>query len=140
VTYAAGVPTVWQMLLNHMKAGGLRFSPLKRTVIGGSACPPAMITCLQRRVRRVGAARLGHDRDEPAGHAVHAQEQAPQALPREEQMKIRLKQGRAIYGVDMKIVDDDGQELPWDGKTYGDLWSRGPGSCAEYFKGEAAAP
>ena len=43
VTYAAGVPTVWQMLLGHMKPGGLRFSTLKRTVIGGSACPPAMI-------------------------------------------------------------------------------------------------
>jgi acyl-CoA synthetase (AMP-forming)/AMP-acid ligase II len=44
VTFAAGVPTVWQMLLGHMQAGGLTFSTLKRTVIGGSACPPAMIT------------------------------------------------------------------------------------------------
>ena len=77
VTYAAGVPTVWQMMLGHMKPDGLQFSTLKRTVIGGSACPPAMIHAFQRRLRRRGAARLGHDRDVAAGHAVHAEEQAP---------------------------------------------------------------
>jgi fatty-acyl-CoA synthase len=57
-----------------------------------------------------------------------------------EQMKIRLKQGRAIYGVDMKIVGDDGTELPWDGKTYGDLLVKGPWIVKEYFKGEGGNP
>src|SRR5256885_13872527 len=52
VTYAAGVPTVWQMLLGHIRPGGLRFSTLKRTVIGGSACPPAMITAFQDEIGR----------------------------------------------------------------------------------------
>jgi hypothetical protein len=66
---------------------------------------------------------------------VHAQEQAP-GLPADEKMKIRLKQGRAIYGVDMKIVDADGNELPWDGKTYGDLLVKGPWIISSYFKGE----
>ena len=55
-------------------------------------------------------------------------------------MKIRLKQGRAIFGVDMKIVDDDGEELPWDGKTYGDLYVKGPWVVREYFKGEGGDP
>ncbi|MDB5850945.1 MAG: long-chain fatty acid--CoA ligase, partial [Rhodoferax sp.] len=62
------------------------------------------------------------------------------ALPREEQMKIRLKQGRAIYGVDMKIVGEDGQELPFDGKSSGDLYVKGPWIVAEYFKGEGGNP
>jgi fatty-acyl-CoA synthase len=55
-------------------------------------------------------------------------------------MKIRLKQGRAIFGVDMKIVDGDGLELPWDGKAYGDLLVRGPWILGEYFKGEGGDP
>ncbi len=62
------------------------------------------------------------------------------SLPESEQMKIRLKQGRAIFGVDMKIVGDDGRELPWDGKAYGDLLVRGPWILREYFKGEGGDP
>ncbi|MCX8006071.1 MAG: AMP-binding protein, partial [Burkholderiaceae bacterium] len=62
------------------------------------------------------------------------------ALPAEEPQKIRLKQGRAIYGVDMKIVGDDGNELPWDGKAFGDLLVRGPWVVREYFKGEGGNP
>ena len=61
-------------------------------------------------------------------------------MSREEQMKIRLKQGRAIYGVDMKIVGEDGKELPHDGKAYGDLLVKGPWIVREYFKGEGGDP
>jgi hypothetical protein len=71
---------------------------------------------------------------------VHAEEQAPDDAAADEQMKIRLKQGRAIFGVDMKIVDDNGEELPWDGKTYGDLYVKGPWIVREYFKGEGGDP
>jgi fatty-acyl-CoA synthase len=63
-----------------------------------------------------------------------------QSLPAEDKMKIRLKQGRAIYGVDMKIVNDLGAELPWDGKTYGDLLVKGPWIVRDYYKGEGASP
>jgi acyl-CoA synthetase (AMP-forming)/AMP-acid ligase II len=62
------------------------------------------------------------------------------ALPKDEQMKILQKQGRAIYGVDMKIVGGDGKELPWDGKTYGDLLVKGPWIVGSYFKGEGGDP
>ena len=121
VTFAAGVPTVWQMLLGHMKPNNLRFSTLEAHRDRRLGLPAGHDPCLPRGLRRRGAARLGHDRDEPAGHAVHAEEQAPDACRADEQMKIRLKQGRAIFGVDMKIVGDNGEELPWDGKTSGDL-------------------
>jgi fatty-acyl-CoA synthase len=61
-------------------------------------------------------------------------------LSPEEQLKVRLKQGRAIFGADMKIVDEAGKELPWDGKTFGDLLVRGPWIIASYFKGEGGDP
>ncbi len=139
VTYSAGVPTVWQMLLGHLKANNLKFSTLKRTVIGGSACPPAMI------------AAFNDDYGVEVLHAWGMTEMSPLGtlctlknkhllLSKEEQMKILLKQGRAIYGVDMKIVGDDGMALPHDGKAYGDLLVKGPWVVREYFKGEGGDP
>ena len=80
VTYSAGVPTVWLGLLQHVTAEQAPGSaPCKRTVIGGSACPPAMIRTFKRPVRGRGDPRLGHDRDVAAGHAEQAAEQAPEA-------------------------------------------------------------
>jgi 3-(methylthio)propionyl---CoA ligase len=139
VTYSAGVPTVWQMLLGHVKANGLRFSTLKRTVIGGSACPPAMI------------AAFNDDYGVEVLHAWGMTELSPMgtlctlkskhlSLSKEAQMKIRLKQGRAVYGVDFKIVGDDGQALPHDGKAFGDLLVKGPWVVRDYFKTDSASP
>jgi 3-(methylthio)propionyl---CoA ligase len=133
VTFAAGVPTVWQMLLAHMQANGLRFSTVNRTVIGGSACPPAMINA------------FNDDYGVDVLHAWGMTEMSPLGtlctlknkhllLSKEEQIKIRLKQGRAIYGMDMKIVDEAGKPLPHDGKAFGDLLVKGPWIVAEYFK------
>ncbi len=134
VTFAAGVPTVWQMLLAHMRPAGLRFSSLRRTVIGGSACPPAMIEAFQ------------HDYGVDVVHAWGMTEMSPLgtlcvlknkhlALPPEEQTKLRMKQGRAVFGVDMKILDGAGREQPWDGKTFGDLYVKGPWVIARYYRG-----
>ena len=139
VSYAAGVPTVWQMLLGHMKPGGLRFSTLKRTVIGGSACPPAMITAFNDDYGVEVLHAWGMTEMSPLGTLCTLKNRHLE-LPPAEQMQIRLKQGRAIYGVDMKIVDGDGQSLPWDGKTYGDLYVKGPWIVREYFKGEGGDP
>ncbi|MCY7319339.1 MAG: fatty-acid--CoA ligase [Ramlibacter sp.] len=139
VSYAAGVPTVWQMLLGHMKPGGLRFSTLKRTVIGGSACPPAMISAFNDDYGVEVLHAWGMTEMSPLGTLCTLKNRHLD-LPPAEQMKIRLKQGRAIYGVDMKIVDGDGQPLPWDGKTYGDLYVKGPWIVREYFKGEGGDP
>lgn len=139
VTYAAGVPTVWQMLLTHMQPNNLRFSTLNRTVIGGSACPPAMIEAFREKYGVEVLHAWGMTEMSPLGTLCTLKNKHAQ-LPPEEQMKIRLKQGRAIYGVDMKIVGDDGQELPWDGKTFGDLLVKGPWVVREYFKGEGGDP
>ena len=139
VTFAAGVPTVWQMMLGHMQAGGLRFSTLKRTVIGGSACPPAMITAFNDDYGVEVLHAWGMTEMSPLG-TVCTLKNLHLPLPPEDKMKIRLKQGRAVFGVDMKIVDGDGAELPWDGKAYGDLLVKGPWIISEYFKGEGGAP
>jgi fatty-acyl-CoA synthase len=133
VTYAAGVPTVWQMLLSHLQANGLRFSTLKRTVIGGSACPPAMITAFNDDYGVEVLHAWGMTEMSPLG-TLCTLKNKHLLLSKEEQMKIRLKQGRAIYGMDMKIVDAAGRALPHDGKTYGDLFVKGPWIVAEYFK------
>jgi 3-(methylthio)propionyl---CoA ligase len=139
VTMAAGVPTVWQMLLGHLQAGGLKFSTLKRTVIGGSACPPAMINAFNDQYGVEVLHAWGMTEMSPLG-TVCTLKNAQLSLPADERLKVRLKQGRAIFGVDMKIVDEAGEELPWDGKTYGDLLVRGPWIIASYFKGEGGDP
>jgi len=139
VTYAAGVPTVWQMLLTHMKSGNLKFSTLKRTVIGGSACPPAMIDAFRDDYGVDVLHAWGMTELSPLGTLCTLKNKHLK-LPAEEQMKIRLKQGRAIFGIDMKIVDDAGNEQPHDGKAYGDLLVRGPWVVADYYKGEGGNP
>ena len=139
VSYAAGVPTVWQMLLGHMKPAGLKFSSLKRTVIGGSACPPAMIHAFQEDYGVEVLHAWGMTEMSPLGTLCTLKNKHLD-LPKDEQMKIRLKQGRAIYGVDMKIIGDDGQVQPHDGKAYGDLLVKGPWVVREYFKGEGGNP
>jgi 3-(methylthio)propionyl---CoA ligase len=139
VSYAAGVPTVWQMLLGHMKPAGLKFSALKRTVIGGSACPPAMIHAFQEDYGVEVLHAWGMTEMSPLG-TLCTLKNKHLSLSKDEQMKIRLKQGRAIYGVDMKIVDADGNVQPHDGKAFGDLLVKGPWVVREYFKGEGGNP
>ena len=136
VTFAAGVPTVWQMLLNHVKSAGLKFSTLRRTVIGGSACPPAMITAFQDEYGVSVLHAWGMTEMSPLGTLCTLKNKHLQ-MGKDEQMHILQKQGRAIYGVDMKIVGADGQEQPWDGKSYGDLLVRGPWILDSYYKGES---
>lgn len=134
VTYAAGVPTIWQMLLGHMEPNGLRFSTLKRTVIGGSACPPAMITAFNDQYGVEVLHAWGMTEMSPLG-TLCTLKNKHLAMSEEDKMKVRLKQGRAIFGIDMKIVNAEGKELPWDGKTYGDLLVKGPWVLREYFQG-----
>ena len=135
VSFAAGVPTVWQMMLGHMQAGGLRFSTLKRTVIGGSACPPAMITAFNDVYGVEVLHAWGMTEMSPIG-TICTLKNKHLPMTSDDKMKVRLKQGRALFGVDMKIVDPDGHELPWDGKVYGDLLVKGPWIISEYFKGK----
>jgi acyl-CoA synthetase (AMP-forming)/AMP-acid ligase II len=139
VTFAAGVPTVWQMLLSHMKPNALSFSSLKRTVIGGSACPPAMIDAFRELYGVDVLHAWGMTEMSPLGTLCTLKNKHLN-LPEEAQMKLRLKQGRAIFGVDMKIVNEAGESLPHDGKTYGDLLVKGPWIIRDYFKQEGLSP
>jgi len=139
VTFAAGVPTVWQMLLGHMKPAGLKFSTLQRTVIGGSACPPAMIDAFRQEYGVDVLHAWGMTELSPLGTLCTLKNKHSK-LSADEQMKLRLKQGRCIYGIDMKIVDSEGKELPHDGKSTGDLLVKGPWVIASYFKQEGASP
>ena len=136
VTFSAGVPTVWLMLFGYLdQHPELKLPDLKAVVIGGSAAPRAMI---QRFHDQFGARVI---------HAWGMTEMSPlgttgnllakhKDLPFEKQLEIQLKQGRAVYGVDLKIVDDDGKEMPRDGKAFGRLLVRGPWITDGYFKGE----
>ncbi|QDL54663.1 3-(methylthio)propionyl-CoA ligase [Rhodoferax aquaticus] len=139
VSFAAGVPTVWQMLLAHMQTNQLRFSTLKRTVIGGSACPPAMITAFNDVYGVEVLHAWGMTEMSPLG-TVCTLKNKHLPLSSDDKMKVRLKQGRGVFGVDMKIVDEAGKDLPWDGKAYGDLLVKGPWVISDYFKAEAPAP
>jgi acyl-CoA synthetase (AMP-forming)/AMP-acid ligase II len=142
VTFAAGVPTVWLMLLNHMKAENLKFSTLKRTVIGGSACPPAMIRSFYVDYGVVVLHGWGMTEMSPLGTVCNLKLKHLE-LPVDDQLAVMAKQGRALFGVEMKIVDPAGHELPWDGQSTGDLLVKGPWILSSYFKGEqelAASP
>jgi acyl-CoA synthetase (AMP-forming)/AMP-acid ligase II len=135
VTFSAGVPTVWLGLINHAVQNTLKFSTFRRTVIGGSACPPAMMDTLIDKLDVQVIHAWGMTEMSPLGTASTLQAKH-RDLPKDAQRKILQKQGHAIYGVDMKIVDDEGKELPWDGETYGHLYVKGPWIISRYFKDE----
>jgi fatty-acyl-CoA synthase len=133
VTFAAGVPTVWQMLLNHMTPKGLRFKHLKRTVIGGSACPPSMISAFKNNFGVEVLHAWGMTELSPLG-SLCTLKNKHLSWNEDEQMALLVKQGRTIFGVEMKIVGDQGQTQPHDGKTFGDLYVKGPWVIERYFK------
>jgi fatty-acyl-CoA synthase len=139
VTFAAGVPTVWQMLLSHMKPQGLKFSTLNRTVIGGSACPPAMMDTFMNDYGVKVLHAWGMTELSPLG-TLGTLKFKHQGLPHEAQRQILLKQGRGIYGIDMKIVDDEGRVQPHDGKAFGNLLVKGPWVVRDYYKAEGPSP
>ncbi|MSP52492.1 MAG: long-chain-fatty-acid--CoA ligase [Alphaproteobacteria bacterium] len=138
VTFTAGVPTVWLMLLEHLSKSGKDLPFLERLVCGGSAMPRSMIEAFELKydVRAIHA--WGMTEMSPLGtlgllKAKHA------ALDKAHQIDVLCKQGRGVYGVEMKIVDDKSSELPRDGKAFGNLMVRGPWICRSYFKAEGSA-
>jgi fatty-acyl-CoA synthase len=138
INYTQGVPTVWMMLFSYLDEHpeidpheiGLQFAGA-----GGAALPQSMI---ERFERDFGADSVqGWGMTETSPLCVVGRLQPKHAgLPPEEQMKLKLKQGHGIWGVDLKIVDDDGRPLPWDGKAFGEVFVRGPWIASGYFKGE----
>ena len=135
VTLSAGVPTIWMMLLGYMKENNKKLTSMKRTIIGGAAAPKAMIETFEKDYNVNVVHAWGMTEMSPIGTACNLKKKHT-GLSWDEKIDLSLKQGRAIYGVDMKIVDGTGKELPWDGKAFGNLLVRGPWITSGYFKGE----
>jgi fatty-acyl-CoA synthase len=132
VTFSAGVPTVWLGLLTHMQANHLKFSSFRCTVIGGAACPPSMIDTLEDEYGVEVVHAWGMTELSPLGTLSRLRSKHL-GLPKEEQRRLQAKQGKALCGIDMKIVDGEGQGLPWDGQASGDLLVRGHWVIDSYF-------
>ena len=139
VTLSAGVPTVWQGLLAYLEAGGLTFSTMRRTVIGGSACPPVMMRTFEEHHSVQVLHAWGMTEMSPVGTSA-VLKSSHLELGHEKRMAVQSTQGRVVYGVDMKIVDEQGEALPWDGKTSGELLVRGPWILSAYYGSEGGDP
>ncbi|MFZ1988964.1 MAG: long-chain-fatty-acid--CoA ligase [Alphaproteobacteria bacterium] len=137
VTFAVGVPTVWLMMLQHLEKAGRAPATLRRAFAGGAAVPRSMIETFEKRYGIELVQGWGMTETSPVGTVATLKPRDAQK-PGEERFNLRAKQGRAIFTVDMKIVDDDGKELARDGKTSGYLKVRGPAVAAGYFKGEGS--
>jgi len=138
VTVSAGVPTVWLGLLDHVKRHGRRFSSLRRAVIGGSACPPSMLRTLEddHGVRVIHA--WGMTELSPLGTLARLKARH-EALPPAERRRLLEKQGRAMAGIDLALVDALGRVQPWDGRSAGELLARGAWVIERYFGDEQSA-
>ncbi|MGE5566222.1 MAG: long-chain-fatty-acid--CoA ligase [Parcubacteria group bacterium] len=134
VTFSAAVPTVWQMLLQHLRATNAGLTTLKRVAIGGSAVPEAIVRAFHDDYGVEVVHAWGMTETSPLG-TISAPTPEIAALPYAEQIPHRLKQGRPPCGVELKLTDDDGARQPHDGKTFGRLKIKGPFIVREYFKG-----
>jgi fatty-acyl-CoA synthase len=132
VTCSAGVPTVWLMLLQHLAATGNKLPYLKKIVIGGSACPRAMTKTFQDVYGVEVIHAWGMTEMSPLG-TVCTMKPAYAGLTGEERLDIEQMQGHTPFLVEMKITDDTGKRLPWDGKTFGRLKVRGPAVARGYY-------
>ena len=135
VTMTAAVPTVWLALLQHLETTGKTLSHLRRVVIGGSAAPRAMIETFETKYGVEVAHAWGMTEMSPIG-TVGTLKAGMDSLPYQKQLDYKVRQGRAPFGVEMKIVDDEDRELPRDGKAFGRLKVRGPSIAKGYFRGE----
>ena len=135
VTFSAAVPTVWETLLDHLRATGARLTNLKRVLIGGAAAPEAVVRAFQDEYGVAVSHAWGMTETSPLG-TLGAPTPELDALPQDARLRELLKQGRVPFGVEMKLTDDAGASLPHDGRAFGRLKVRGPYVAREYFKGD----
>jgi len=135
VTFSAAVPTVWQGLFGHMMENNLKFSTLRKVLIGGSACPEALIRGFQDKFGVEVVHAWGMTETSPIGTIANLTPEL-KALPYDQQMAWRMKQGTPPLGVELKIKNYGGQDMPHDGNTYGRVMVKGPTISGAYFKGE----
>ncbi len=133
VTLASGVPTVWLALLAYLKESGNRVDSLRRVSVGGAACPLSIIEGFRDRYGITVHQGWGMTETSPLG-TIFSLKPGMEELNQDEVAALQAKQGRGVFGIEMKIVDDDGRELPWDGVAFGALKVRGPWVCSGYFR------
>ncbi len=139
VTLALGVPTVWQNLLAYTREHGIVLDSLERVLTGGSACPLSVMDEFQERHGVWTIHAWGMTEMSPLG-STNSKPRDYDRRSRAERDAIRSRPGRPTYGVEIKVTDDAGRELPWDGKTSGILKVRGPWVCSDYYQlGEPSA-
>jgi len=135
VTFSAAVPTVWETLLDHLRATGVRLTRLKRVLIGGAAAPESLVRAFQDELGVAVSHAWGMTEMSPLG-TLGAPVPEMDAMPPDARLHELLKQGRVPFGVEMKLVDAAGAPLPRDGRAFGHLKVRGPSVAREYFKGD----
>jgi acyl-CoA synthetase (AMP-forming)/AMP-acid ligase II len=135
VTFSAAVPTVWQGLLTHLRENNLQIPTVKKVLIGGSAVPESLIRAFNDEFGIEVLQGWGMTETSPIGTLSNLTPEL-RALPYDEQMKWRIKQGQPPLGVELKLKNYAGQEMPHDGHTYGRLMIKGPTIAGAYFKGE----
>ena len=133
VTLAAGVPTVWQLLLNHTREHGIVLDSLEQVLVGGAACPLSIMNEFRDRHGVWTIHAWGMTEMSPLG-TTNSKPPNYEQMSEAERDQYRARQGRPVFGVEMKIVDDAGRELPWDGKSSGMLKVRGPWVCSDYYE------
>ncbi|ELZ86000.1 medium-chain-fatty-acid-CoA ligase [Haloferax elongans ATCC BAA-1513] len=133
VTMTAGVPTVWLGLLEYLDENDADMSSLERIIIGGSAAPKSVIRRFDEEYDVDVLHAWGMTEMSPVGTVAHLKP-GMEGLPAEEQYDKRAKQGLLAPGLEMRVVDDDGNEVPWNGEDFGELWVRGPWVTTEYFE------
>jgi fatty-acyl-CoA synthase len=135
VTFAAAVPTVWETLLDQLRAAGARPTSLKRALIGGAAAPEAVVRAYQDEYGVTMSHAWGMTETSPTG-TLAAPTPESDALPPDARLHELLKQGRVPFGVEVKLTDDAGAPLPHDGRAFGRLKVRGPYVARGYFRGD----
>ena len=138
VNIALGVPTVWLGLLQYCEQAGKRLDMMEKTIIGGAAVPRVMIEQFQKKHDVQVIQGWGMTEMSPLGTA-NTPKAGQESLTEDERFDLATKAGRGIYGCELRIVDDEGRALPWDGVAYGALQVRGPWICSDYYKLEGAA-
>ncbi|MBF96929.1 MAG: 3-methylmercaptopropionyl-CoA ligase [Alphaproteobacteria bacterium MarineAlpha9_Bin4] len=132
VTFTAAVPTIWLMLFEYLDKKNKKLKFLKRCVIGGSACPKFMIEDFHKKYGVEVIHAWGMTETSPLG-TVNKPLRKHSSLSQEQKYNLAIKQGRPMYGVKIKITNDDGEALPHDGKAFGNLWVKGPWICSGYL-------
>jgi len=132
VTFSSGVPTIWLALLDYLEKTGKTIPSLKRASVGGAACPRIIIERFKHQHEVEVIQGWGMTETSPLG-TIYCKKAGMEELSEEEEIDLQCLQGRGVFGIEMRIVDDNNNELPWDGVAFGALKVRGPWVCSGYY-------